>query len=152
MVSSRTPESLAKLSVLVTLAVLPFSKTLVEITAGTALGFWALHRILSKTKSFPIPRIPLAAYAVFLTVTALSLIQVPGPDQITAWRGLFKWLKYLGLFLLCADFSKDHAFSRRLFKTFLFSCLLLTLNGFWQMIHGTDFIKNYSVEIGRAFV
>lgn len=129
---------------------LPFSKSAAEIAVFTALGLWLLRK-LPWNEPFPVIRPATAAYAIFLLIVAASLIRVPQELFWTGARGLFKWLKFVGLFFMFSELARDPARLKRFVQVFLGSVLVLALNGFYQLWAGVDLIKGYSVDIpGRV--
>lgn len=132
--------------VLWAVAFLPFSKSAVEIGVFTGLGLWVLRKALLK-ETLGAPREFKAFYALFLLITLFSLFQVSPAATPAAVRGFFKWLKYIGLFFMAAEWFQDPAKTRRLVGVFLVSVFFLTVNGFYQIWFGLDLIKGYSVDI-----
>ncbi len=136
---------------LVALFFLPFSKSVSDIAIIIALSLWFLRKIPWDEK-FPSIRPCNASYGVFLVLVLLSLFRVPSADLAIGLRGLFKWLKFLGIFFMFFEYARDKGRVGRLVAVFLASTALLCLNGFYQMSFGHDLIKHYSVDAPGRFV
>ncbi|MBI4432122.1 MAG: O-antigen ligase family protein [Candidatus Omnitrophica bacterium] len=125
---------------------LPFSKSGAEIGVAVLIASWLTGKILYPQKL--IESLPFRMfYLLFLGAVLLSFISVTPQDFWTAVRGLVKWVKYLTLFFVCQDLFQDKKLTDRTIKVFAVSMLLLTINGFYQMLSGEDWIKHYSVDI-----
>lgn len=137
--------------VLIAVFSLPFSKSIAEAAVWTALALWIFKKAVRREKLLSLG-ISNAAYAAFLALTFLSLLQVPSELMITALRGCFKWLKFIGIFFMCAE-TFDHPQKRkRLAGIFIASMILTSLNGYYQLWSGIDFVKGYSVHVPGRFV
>ena len=132
------------------LVFLPFSKSLAEIFCSIALVAWILRKFLFGE---PLPRLrPVDAAYTVLAIAILASLRQAGPDLLeTAARGAFKWAKYLGLFWMSVELGRRPGALRRLSLAFLVSAALAALNGYYQMIAGTDLVKGYSIHIPGRF-
>lgn len=151
-VSSETIEKLSlralELMLWITVFFLPISKAMVEIGTITALALWIIRKALCREK-FLIPRSVLVSYLLFFSICIASL----GSANLSEWqmgsRGILKWLQYLGFFCLCAEWFTDEQRARRAILVFLASMLLVTVNGFYQLATGTDFLRHSTLDPGR---
>ena len=149
--AARMINRLLEWSVLTAVFFLPFSKSAAEIGVFAALALWLVKRAVLR-EPFEAPALFKISYALYLAVMLLSLIHAPQADLATAWRGVFKWLKYLGLFFLCEELCRDKTAQKKMLTAFMISLALLTLNGYLQLIQGADWIKHYSVDIPGRLV
>ena len=125
---------------------LPFSKTLSEAGWVLAVLAWIFLQIKSK-KLFSRPDALGCAYFLFLVCVLVSLMQA-GPGMTpTAWRGVWKWFKYLAIFWMCRGLLAHPKNQKLVVFTLLLSMTLASLNGLWQMWNGVDLISGYSVDI-----
>ena len=105
----------------VALFALPFSKSVAEVSFYTALVLWALRKWPSR-QPLPSARVLAAAYLALFAAVCLSLVSA-GPDLMdTALRGVFKWVKYLGIFWMCAELGRRPAHSHGSRASFWHRC------------------------------
>ncbi|MBI3252505.1 MAG: O-antigen ligase family protein [Candidatus Omnitrophica bacterium] len=147
----RLSERLIEWFMLGVIAVLPFSKTAVEIGLGAALFAWILKKCVCRER-LEAPLVFQVLYGLFLLVVFLSIFRVPPQELSLTARGFVRWFKYIGLFFLCLELYKNEASRKRLFVVFIISLAVLSVNGLAQIYRGTDFIKNYSIDIPGRFV
>lgn len=130
---------------------LPFSKSVMEISFLIALTLWALRKF-PYNEPFPSIRFLGIFYALFLAFSVLSLFNTPAAFLPTGLRGVFKWVKFLGLFWMSFEFFKDSQRARRFLGTAGLLLGLVYADGIYQLLTGADFVKKYSVDIpGRFF-
>ncbi len=127
---------------------LPISKGAAESFFITALGFWILHKIVTRTALFPDPK-TVIPYALFLGITFLSLTQAAPFLFPEGLRGALKWLKYLAVFFMCRDIFSAPEKRTRLFWVFLASMLIVSLDGFYQLYSGIDLLRGQTLDPGR---
>lgn len=141
---------LAEFFVLFTVAAVPFSKSAAEIGIFSSIAAWLLARSRSHERWEP-PPLAAAAYGLFLAVTLVSVFRAPDAAAL-AWRGFFKWAKFVAFFFVVADVFREPARARRLVTVFLVSVFLLTLNGFVQLAIGRDLVRGFPPDVpGRVF-
>lgn len=136
--------------VLITLAFLPFSKSVSDICVVIALILWVLRKF-PWNERLRAPKAVLVCYLVFLAANLLSLAHVPHPLLGIGIRGFLKWLKFVGLFFMCAELFQDPKRVARFVPVFLWSMTVACLNGFYQLGAGADLLKHYSVDIPGRF-
>jgi len=131
-----------------TIFFMPISKALVEIGSISAIVLWLVSKAVRK-EAFLIPRTILISYLIFLLLCVASLI----PAGLAEWkpgiRGILKWLQYLGFFCLCVEWFTTEARVYRALAVFFSSMALVTVNGFYQLATGTDFLRNVTLDPGR---
>lgn len=130
---------------------LPISIALVEIGIYTSLSLWILRKIITR-ETLLVPRLFKISYLLFIWIALLSLLQVSTANQGVALRGLFKWLSYIMIFLMCQETFQNPAVRQRVIWIFMTSAILLTLNGFYQIWFGADFLRHYSVDVPGRLV
>lgn len=130
---------------------LPFSKTLSETGWILMIGFWIFLKVKHKTALFKLDAVN-ASYLLFMAVVVLSLTQTCPDLMAEGLRGVWKWAKYLLIFWMCRDLFREPANAKRVTTVFLVSMALVSLNGFWQMWQGVDWIKGYPVDIPGRLV
>lgn len=127
---------------------LPISKALIEIGTTGAIVLWLIRKVILK-EGFQIPRAMLVSYIIFLLLCLVSLI----PASLEEWRpgirGLLKWLQSLAFFCLCAEWFKTKERAQRILVVFLGSMALVTVNGFYQLAAGVDFLRQNLLHPGR---
>ncbi len=139
---------LLELFILLAVFFLSISKAMIEICTISALVLWSIQKLVKREKFF-LTRPVLVSYLLFFGICILSLWNA----NLTEWqqgsRGILKWLQYLGFFCLCAEWAQDERRARRLIWVFLASVVLISVNGFYQLIHGTDFLRGVHLDPGR---
>ncbi len=136
---------------LLSVFLLPFSKTLSETGWIISLLIWIFFKIKNKESCFRREALNVA-YLIFLAFALLSLTQIsPGMSQ-AAWRGVWKWSKYLAIFWMCRDLFKGSKSQKKALAVFCVSMALVSLNGLWQMWNGLDLVHGYAVDIPGRLV
>lgn len=128
---------------------MPISKAMVEIGSISAIVLWLIFKAVKK-EGFLVPRTILFPYLIFLALSLVSLIPADLSDWKNGSRGLLKWLQYLGFFFLCAEWFTNESRAYRALLVFFSSMLLVTINGFYQLATGTDFLRHVSLDPGRV--
>lgn len=127
---------------------LSISKAVIEISTISALGLWVVRKVFKKEHFF-LPRAVLVSYLLFFALCILSLWNANLSEWQQGSRGILKWLQTLGFFCLCAEWAQDERRARRLIGVFLASIILISVNGFYQLAHGTDFLRGVQLDPGR---
>ena len=130
---------------------LPVSKSIVEGSIWIALIAWFLQKIVLREK-WRVPKSLSCIYLLFLAVTLASTFQADPSHALTAWRGFFKWFKFLALFFLSFEIFEDERVVKKIVQVFLASLVLTVLNGFYQMFHEKDFLGRYSVDVPGRWI
>ena len=125
---------------------LPFSKSIIEISAITAIIAWIVKRSLEQKSIFKIfPRTELNKPILFFSLfTLLSLFGSSYPALSTR-AFITKFAEYILLYFIIFDTAKDKGIARNMMKVFAASVLLVVLNGLYQKIIGFDFVRNYAL-------
>lgn len=131
---------------LVAVFFLPFSKSVAETTLAIALFLWILRK-WPWDEPFPGLRHCTIPYAIFFGIVLVSLSRIPHAQTAIGLRGALKWLKYLGVFFLCAELSQDEKRRDRLVAGFLVSTAFLCADSLYQMALGRDFVKHHSLDV-----
>jgi len=121
---------------------LPFSNSIIEITASIAIALWFFKKAFIlrsfKIKDTPL-NIPISIYFIFV---ALSLINTR--FLMTSLTGFgFKAMEHFLLFVVIIDTVRTKADFKKLIAAILFSCALIGIDGLWQFAAGHDFIRDY---------
>lgn len=137
------------LSLCIMIFVLPFSKSMVEVSFVIALISWALKRILSrkpdtsptslfKPVSTPL-NLPLYLFALLGYLSMVTSISI-----FLSLEGLFfKMLEGVLIYFIAAETINDRK-KLNLVLVFMASSILLTcVDGIFQYVTGRDFIRNY---------
>ena len=141
-------ENIIEASLLLAVAFLPISKALVEIGVSVSLLLWLAKKTWQREKLLTIPFFNVI-YPIFLLVVCLSLINIPAESLKLGFRGILKWLEYVGLFFLCAEVFQNPVRRKRLLVVFLISMTVTSLNGFYQLWSGTDLLRHRTLDPGR---
>ncbi len=139
-----------------------FSIALMEISFVCALVFWAVWRIntsLTSEVKFRgaevTPRrffggggalwVPLA---LFFAAVSVSLIFSEFPKQ--SFRGFFKVLKPILVFVMAADLFREGKAGKRFDRVFLATFLLVTIDCSIQYAFGKDLLRGFAAEPSTA--
>lgn len=137
-----------ELFILLAVFFLSISKAMIEISTISALALWSIRKLIKKEKFF-LPRPILVSYLLFFGISILSLWNATLPEWQQGSRGILKWLQYIGFFCLCAEWTQNENRARRMIWVFLASIVLMSTNGFYQLIYGTDFLRGVHLDPGR---
>ncbi|MBL7071868.1 MAG: O-antigen ligase family protein [Candidatus Omnitrophica bacterium] len=123
---------------------IPFSITIIEIAATTAILLWLFKKMFIE-RSVRIKNTPLNwPLAVYLLFVILSLIN--SQFLTTSVRGLIrKILEYIAIYFVIVETVKTDRDVKRLVGTILVSCTLIGIDGVWQYFSGQDFIRAYPI-------
>lgn len=137
---------------LASVALLPFSKSFVEIGLTTALVLWALRKFPWDDPLPEVPRLYVISYAVFISACFLSVTQAPLELRWLSLKAVVKWIQYLGLFWMCFDLFKEPARRNRFLWVFVLSMGVVALNGVYQVATGVDLFRGRILDVpGRYF-
>ena len=141
-------EPLTKAFFLLALFFLPISKAMVEIGAmGTIIG-WLILKTRNK-EDFFIEKKVLFPYSFLLAWMILSFVNMDSENLYKGVRGFLKWIEYLGFLVIVAEILNNKKVQQKCLWIFFASMLLVTINGFYQLWHGTDFLRHVSLDPGR---
>ena len=127
---------------------LPFAVAIAPAPAnvfwGMLIGFYLISRILRRQKIIPYTPIN-APFIVFILVSAVSMINsINCPSSL---RGLFKLVQYGLLFVAMEEFIKDKKHFQRIIFFMIAGSMLASVDGFWQLVTGKDFIRGNSIIV-----
>jgi putative inorganic carbon (hco3(-)) transporter len=136
--------------ILIALAVffLPISKALVEVGVISAIILMLINKALKK-EWFLVPWPILMSYIIFLAACLASIFPIVPAELKFGIRGMLKYLQYLGMFWLCAEWFQTKERNFIIVNVFLASMTLVSINGLFQLATGTDFLRHVSLDPGR---
>jgi O-antigen ligase len=127
---------------------LPFSNSIIEIAATTAIILWIFKKV---KKAFILRNLkllkpentslntPILFYLIFV---ALSLINTQ--FLITSLKGFFfKTLEHFLLFFVIVETVKTKKDLKKIVSAIIFSCLIIGIDCLWQRASGYDFLRGY---------
>jgi len=142
-------DNLIVLSLCLLILGLPFSNSIIEITASTAIFLWLFKKIFIlrtiKFEKTPLNK-PIFFYLIFV---ALSLIN--SKYLATSLKGFaFKTIEHFLLYFAIVESVKTQKDIRKIISTILLSCALIGVDGLWQYFTGCDFLRGYPLwSMGR---
>ncbi len=135
-------EKILLYSLLALLAAFTFSTALIEIATVAALLVTVLLLVLEKRNPFTgLDRPALAALAVYTGIVLLSYTWSEFPKQ--SFRGIFKVLQQVALFILVARIPRDLKSWTLTEKVLLCSYGLVVADGLFQYVTGWDFVRHF---------
>ncbi|MFT7638213.1 MAG: putative inorganic carbon (HCO3(-)) transporter, partial [Candidatus Omnitrophota bacterium] len=81
----------------------------------------------------------------------ISAVFSPFNTEEFLWRGVFKWVRAIWIFLMMSEYFQDRRRRNRFAYSFLIGAALACLNGLYQMTHATDLIKGFSAYVPGRF-
>jgi len=109
---------------------------------------WLTLKVLKK-EDFFLPKNILYPYALLLAWMVISFVNIDSELAYKGIRGFLKWIEYLGFFVIAAEILSQQKMRRKFICIFFLSMTLVTINGFFQLWHGTDFLRQVSLDPGR---
>lgn len=88
---------------------------------------------------------------LFYIFSGLSLFNSGSYLTKSLWALFFKWGKYLLIFIIAQDFFSNSRLIRNASVIFLFTGLLLGIDGIFQHTFGIDFIRHKSIMLRPEF-
>jgi O-antigen ligase len=129
------------------IVILPFSAAISSGLADSFIGimgvFFLLKKVLKKERLF-IPTPVNWAFAAIVLFSLLSFIN--SIDLRASFQGITKLLKYLLIFLVCAQEIKDIKQIRRIIVSTALAVSLVSVDSAWQLIFGKDFIRGNPLD------
>lgn len=131
---------------------LPFSKSMVEICFGGVFILWVIKRFLTCRdksvieiiKSFKPAaarlNVPILAFVLVNLVSTLTSLSV----FLSLEGFFFKLFEGVAIYFVIVDFYDNSEKINRFLTALFFSIILISANGLYQYIFGTDFIRGYS--------
>ncbi|MDD5217790.1 MAG: O-antigen ligase family protein [Candidatus Omnitrophica bacterium] len=128
---------------------LTFSKAFIEISFTTALIAWIGWKIGSRSmNSLAIPKSLAIPFLVYTLIIIASAFWSDFPKE--SFRGVFKVLENMMLFVLVAEIFQSREDMRKYEKIFLGWFAFVVLNGFWQYFAGKDLLRGFPVLISHS--
>lgn len=145
-------------SLYVMIFTLPFSKTIVEISFGCMLGGWILKRFLTResksalVKAFNPVRTSLNwPIAGFVLVGFLSIFA--SVSLSLSLEGFFcKLLEGVMVYFILAEVIDSRGKLYKMLLTIFSSMVLISINGMFQFVTGTDFIRHFYLAFGQKML
>ena len=123
------------------IVVMPFSVAIAPGPANVFIGLMVLaflsNKIIFRKKLFVKTPVTLP-FLVLILVSFLSFGN--SIDMSDSFRGIIKLLKYLFIFLICAEEVKDVKHIKRIVLSLASGVFLVSIDAFWQLFSGKDFI------------
>lgn len=121
---------------------LTFSNALAEIGVGVSLFFWLLKKIFFREK---IRRTNLEIFFVLYLV--FILFSFKNTEYFTlSLRGFLRALKYVSFFYVVSETVSDLKRLRIVIYVLCAGALLMTIDGFYQMVTLKDFIRGRTID------
>ncbi|MDD5165813.1 MAG: O-antigen ligase family protein [Candidatus Omnitrophica bacterium] len=122
--------------------IIPFSIAIAPGVTNTFMGFllfaFLLKKLFTKEKLFIKTSITLP----FLCLIAVSFVSfVNSVDYHSSFRGIFKLIQSILLFLICAQEIKDRKQVGRIILAITLGASLASIDALWQIQFGRDFIR-----------
>lgn len=143
-------------SVVYTMIVLiPFSIAIapapMNIFIGWLIASFLIKKIIAKQKLFINTTIN-APFLCFFVISFISIVN--SVNYQDSFRGLFRLIQYLFIFLILAQELKDKVHIKRIFFSMVLGISLVSIDALWQLIFGKDFIRGHlpiiNISIKRA--
>jgi len=128
---------------------LPFSNSIIEITASVAISLWLFKKIFIlrtvKIEKTPLNK-PIFFYLIFV---ALSLVN--SKYLATSLKGFtLKTMEHFLLYFVIVECVKTQEDVKKVISAILLSCALIGIDGLWQYFTGYDFLRGYPLwSMGR---
>jgi len=123
---------------------LPFSNSIIEVTASAVIVLWFFKKIFI-LRSFKLENTPLNWPILFYLVLAISSL-VNSHFFMTSIKGLlFKTIEYFLLFFTIVETVKSQDDVKKIIFAIFLSCILMGTDGLWQYTTGYDFLRGYPV-------
>lgn len=121
---------------------IPFSMAIapapMNILIGWLISSFLIKKLLTKQKLF----INTAINVPFLCFFIVSLIStINTVSYKDSFRGLFRLVQYMFIFLIMVQELKDKTHIKRIFLSMTIGISLLSIDALWQVIFGKDFIR-----------
>lgn len=123
---------------------LPFSISIIEISATAAIGLWLFQKI-AVSRSLKIADTPLnTPISVYLIFVLLSLFN--SKFLMTSITGFgFKAMEQFLIFIVMVDTVRTEKELKAVVTAILLSCALIGADGLWQYFTGYDFLRHYPI-------
>ncbi|MDD5255598.1 MAG: O-antigen ligase family protein [Candidatus Omnitrophica bacterium] len=136
------------------LIIIPFALAIAPAPANIFMGLliaaFLAKKIISKEPLARKSAITVPLFLFFL-VTCLSLVNsVDYRDSIKG--GVLRLVQYMLVFFAAAEHIRDHRHVRRIFYAMALGITLASLDAFWQVATGKDFIRGYAPVVNLGLV
>ena len=122
---------------------IPFSNTLIEICATTAIACWLVKRLLMGRGAIRIAYTELnLPLLIFFFVSFVSIFFSTYPD-ISLKAFIRKLAEYIALYFVVVEAVIDKRIIRNITRALAASLALVCLDGVYQKLVGYDFIRTY---------
>ena len=140
-------DKVAEYSLYVMIFTLPFSKSMVEIFFTVALIAWVIKRLLSKSFA-PVAtelNIPIAVFVLLGFLSAVNSVSL----SLSLKGFFFKLFEWVMIYFIVVERIDTKGKLGKMVLIMLLSAFLMSMDGIFQAIRGTDFLLNYSAVAGN---
>lgn len=134
---------------------IPFSMAIAPAPMNIFMGWlifsFLIKKLLTKQKLFINTTLNIP-FLCFFIISFISLIN--SVNYQDSFRGLFRLVQYMFIFLIIAQELKDKVHVRRIVLSMILGISLVSIDALWQVIFGKDFIRGHlpiiNIGIKRA--
>lgn len=124
------------------IVILPFSVAIAPGLANTFIGFFTAFFIIKKIIKRERLFIKTPVFLPFVLLIIASIVSFKNSVSLPdSFHGIVKLLKYLFIFMVCAEEIKDKKHISRIVISIASGVSLASLDAIWQIIFGRDFIR-----------
>jgi len=130
---------------------IPFSISISPAFTYSFMGFlfcsFLLKKILKRQRLF----VRTAINIPFILLVIISIISFKNSiDLKSSIRGIWKFVEYAMLFLICAEEVRDKKHLGRILGGIICGAVMSSIDGLWQLYSGKDFIRGHApiINIG----
>jgi len=129
------------------IVIMPFSVAIAPALANAFIGFFSVFFIIKKIIKREKPFGDIAVMVPFLFLILISLVSFKNSVSLsTSFHGIEKLLKYLLIFVVCAQEIKDRKHVARIVTSVILGVSLVSIDAVWQIIFGWDFIRGNTLQ------
>ncbi len=123
---------------------LPFSISIIEISAAAAIALWIFKKIVV-ARSFRVEdtplNVPISVYSLFVLASLFN-----SKFLMTSLTGFgCKAMEQFLIFIVMIDTVKTEKHLKSIVTAILLSCALIGADGLWQYFTGRDFLRYYPI-------
>ncbi len=129
------------------IVIMPFSVAISPGMANAFIGFFIVFFIIKKAltrKPFSTDRLTLIFFFLFSLFSVISIIN--SVSYSASFQGIVKLLKYLLIFLVCSEETRDKKHITRIIVSICFGISLMSIDALWQMVSGFDFVHHIAIQ------
>lgn len=134
--------------------ILPFSMAIApapkNVFTGLLIASFVALKIIKREKLFTRTGVNLAL-SVFLAFTCISLFYSANIAN-TLKGGIFRLLQYIFILMIVAEKIRDKKHIYRILFSVAAGLVLVSIDSFWQVIRGADFIRGYAPVVNIGLV